>query len=617
MNVFYEEEGTFRVGAVLADAGASLQVEAPHGKRSKVKSANVLFRFDGPIATFMEDAQRAAETIDVDFLWECCGQAEFAFDALGTDYYGHTPSPLESAALLLRLHGAPMYFYRKGRGHYKPAPPDALKAALAGLERKRQQALLQARYLEQLARGELPEEFRARLPELLYRPDRNTIEVKALEQAAADAGLSTVQLLDKCGAIPSTRDYHLDRFLLEYFPEGVEPPLASLPDLPGDLPLAPAHAFSIDDVTTTEIDDAFSVRRIEDGGWEVGVHIAAPALGLLPDSPLDEAAAARLSTVYMPGGKITMLPGAVIEQYTLSEGRTAPAVSLYLDLDAALRLRGTRSAVEQVRIAANLRHDALEAQFNEESVAAGRQDFPYGAELKLLYDLACVLEAGRGRQEPARAVNLDYSFYVEGERVRIVQRRRGAPIDKVVSELMIFINAEWGRALAGAKVAAIYRAQGNGKVRMSTVPAGHQGLGVAYYTWASSPLRRYVDLVNQRQLVAWIRGEDPPYGQKSERLLTAMRDFEQAYDAYGEFQRTMERYWCLRWLLQEGVTRTTAEIIRENVAKIGDLPLIGKIHGLPPTAPGTSVAIEVGDIDLLALEFRAQYRGAPAAPEAP
>ena len=608
MNVFYEEDGGFRVGSVLADQGTSLQVEAPHGKRSKIKAANVLLRFDGPLATFMDDAQQLAQTLDVDFLWECAPQAEFSFQDLGSEYFGHAPAAVESAALLLRLHGAPMYFYRKGKGHYRPAPPEALKAALAGLERKRQQALLQARYLEQLGRFQLPAEFASHLTELLYRPDRNTVEVKALEQAASEAGLSTAHLLERCGAIPSSHDYHLNRFLLENFPHGVEPPappvLAPLPDLA----LAPVDAFSIDDVTTTEIDDAFSVHPLAQGGWEIGVHIAAPALGIAPGSEVDEEAGRRLSTVYMPGSKITMLPELVVAQFTLAEGREVPAVSLYLDLAPDLRLRGTRTAVERVRIAANLRHDTLEQQFNEESIAESRQDFPFGAELKVLYDLASVLEGGRGRPEVARGVNMDYSFYVHGERVRIIQRRRGSPIDKVVSEMMIFVNSEWGRQLAEAGVPAIYRAQGNGKVRMSTVPGGHQGLGVAYYTWTSSPLRRYVDLINQRQLVALTRGEAPPYPPKSERLLTAMRDFEQAYEAYSEFQRMMERYWCLRWLLQEGVTTTTAEIMRENVAKIGDLPLIGRVHGLPPVNPGERVEVEVSGIDLLAIDFRAQYR---------
>ena len=189
MNVFYEEEGTFKVGAILADNDTSLQVEAPHGKRSKVKAANVLFRFEGAAG---ELHGGGAEDRPRRWTWISCGSAaaqdEFSYDALARDYYGHAPSALESAALLLRLHGAPMYFYKKGKGRYRAAPPDALKAALASVERKRQQALAQARYVEQLARFELPEEFKPRLNELLYNPDRNTIEVKALEQAASAAG---------------------------------------------------------------------------------------------------------------------------------------------------------------------------------------------------------------------------------------------------------------------------------------------------------------------------------------------------------------------------------------------------------------------------------------------
>ena len=501
-----------------------------------------------------------------------------------------------------------MYFYRKGKGRYKPAPADALKAALASVERKRQQALLQARYVEQLVASSCPRSSRRAFPSCYTNPTAIRMEVKALEHAAAEAKLSTIHLLEKCGAIPSSRDYHVNRFLLDYFPRG-----AGFPDLgdappPAGLAVAPVEAFSIDDVTTTEIDDAFSVRPLSQGGWEVGVHIAAPSLGLLPDSPLDAEAATRLSTVYMPGGKITMLPDAVIEHYTLAEGRLVPALSLYLDLGSDLRLRSTRSAVEQVRIVANLRHDTLEAQFNEDSIAEERRDFPFSAELHVLWDLAGVLEAGRGRQEPVRPLQMDYSFYVEDERVRIVTRKRGSPIDKVVSEMMIFVNSEWGRLLAEAGVAAIYRAQGNGKVRMSTVPAAHQGLGVAYYTWASSPLRRYVDLVNQRQIVAWVRGEPPPYAPKSERMLTAMRDFEQAYEAYAEFQRTMERYWCLRWLIQESVSVTTAEVIRENLVKVADIPLLAKVPGLPELSPGTIIELEISAIDLLALDFRCQFK---------
>ena len=609
MNVYYEEEGSFRVGSILADNDSSLQVEAPHGKRSKIKSSNVLFRFDDALAGFLEQAQRAAEDIDLDFLWECCGADEFSYETLARDYFGHAPSRREAAALLIRLHGAPMYFYKKGKGRYRPAPADSLKAALASVERKRLQAVQQAEYVEQLRRFELPESFRPRLAELLYKPDRNTVEVKAMEEAATEFRLSTLRLLEKCGAIPSTHEYHVNRFLFEHFPrgtgfisDGAAPPLM-------DLPTAKAQAFSIDDITTTEIDDAFSVTPVP-GGWEIGIHIAVPAAGVLCGTPLDDEAVGRLSTVYLPGAKITMLPDAVIEAYSLAEGRICPSLSLYLQVASDLSIRGTRTELEQLHIAANLRHDSLEKWFNEETLSAELAPMPFAAELKVLWELATVLESGRGRPEPLRAVQMDYNFYVgDDERVRIVERKRGAPADKLVAELMILVNSEWGRNLAEAGVPAIYRAQGNGKVRLSTIPSAHQGLGVAQYMWASSPLRRYVDLVNQRQLIAWHRNEPAPYTAGGEPILTAMRDFEAAYETYADFQRGMERYWCLRWLQQEAIDTIDAEVLRDNLLKIDGIPLIARVPSVPLLESGAKVSLRISDIDLLEVTFHAEYCG--------
>jgi len=608
MNIFYEEDGAFKVGTVLTDNTTSLQVESLHGKRSKIKAANVLLRFAQPgLGEFMAQAELVAADMDVEFLWQCSPEDEFGFDALAAEYFGHVPSPVEAAGSLIRLHSAPMYFYKKGKGHYKAAPEDALKSALASAERKRLLSELQARLTEQLTAFTLPSEFAGKAPELLYKPDRNTVEVKALEAACAATGLSAAHLLERCGAIPSTHDYHLQRFLYEHFPNGTGFPDVSV-DMHPELPLAEAKAFSIDDAATTEIDDAFSVTQLDSGNWRIGVHIAAPALTIAPGSAVDAIAARRLSTVYMPGDKITMLPHVVVQAFTLGAGSVCPAVSMYIEVDAAtLAVTGTESCVERIRIADNLRHDTLEPLFNEETLSAGRRDYPYANELALLWGFAQKLEAARGKPSDNGAQQVDYNFHVVDGRITISERRRGSPIDKVVSELMIFVNSEWGNLLAERKVAGIYRTQNNGKVKMSTVPAPHQGLGVAQYLWSSSPLRRYVDLINQRQIIGLLRGQPPAYVQNDTALFAAMRDFDAAYAVYNEFQRNMERYWCLRWLVQESVTHAEAVVLRDNLVKFASIPLYGRIPSLPDSPPNTRVTLEIGAIDLLDLDFKARY----------
>jgi exoribonuclease II len=610
MNIFYEEDGAFKVGGILTDNTTSLQVESVSGKRSKIKAASVMLRFAQPaLAEFMEEAQAVADAIEVEFLWECAPQDDFDFSELATEYFGHAPNPVESAGALIRLHSSPMYFYKKGKGRYKAAPPDALKAALASQEKKRIQAELQTRFVEELTAFKLPREFGAKLPQLLYKPDRNTIEVKALEAACAATHLSAAHLLDACGAIPSTRDYHLNRFLLENFPHGTGFPEVAIDPHP-ELPLSDVHAFSIDDATTTEIDDAFSVVKLPGGNWRVGVHIAAPALAISVGSPADLIAASRLSTVYMPGGKITMLPDSVVNAYTLSSGTTCPALSMYLEVEGAtLAILSSTSRVERIHIADNLRHDTLEPLFNEETLAAGKLDYPYAEELKLLWEFAHKLEAARGKSADTQIAQLDYNFYVENDRVTISVRRRGSPIDKVVAELMILVNSEWGKLLADNNVAGIYRTQTGGKVKMSTVPAPHQGLGVAQYLWSSSPLRRYVDLVNQRQIASLLLNESPVYTRNDTALFAVMRDFDTAYTLYNDFQRSMERYWCLRWLQQEKVTQTHATVQRENLVKLDAIPLYGRIPSMPELSPNTRVTLEIASIDLLDLNFEARYVG--------
>ena len=611
MNVFYEEAGTFKVGAVLLDNNSSLQVEAIHGKRSKIKANSVLFQFETPsLSEFMHNAQKLADELDANFLWECSTQdIEFSNINLATEYFGHTPTALESAATLLLLQSAPMYFYKKGPGRYKAAPPDALKAALASQEKKRQQAEQQAHYAEQLKRFMLPKEFYSIINNLLYKPDKNSIEWKALEAVSLETKLTAVELLNKCGAIPSTHDYHFNQFIFEYFPDGTDfkdLDLLNVINQFDHLPISDVAAFSIDDATTTEIDDAFSITQLPFGSFRIGIHIAAPALGIAPESSLDRLAATRLSTVYLPGNKITMLPDDIIHHFTLCENRLSPVVSLYLNVSDDFSIVSCESKLERIKIAANLRSNLLETQFNETALNKGEILHPFSSELILLWKFACKMEASRGKTNDNND-KIDYSFEIQNDRVTINERRRGSPIDKVVSELMIYINTEWGKQLSDAGITGIFRSQNNGKVRMSTSPAPHQGLGVSQYAWSSSPMRRYVDLINQRQIISLLCGEKPFYNKESANLSVTINDFETSYGIYNEFQRTMERYWCLRWLLQENTETINAQVIKENLVKFDHLPLITRIASLPEIVPGSYVKLKLSKIDLLERNLHAEF----------
>ncbi|MEK6245027.1 MAG: RNB domain-containing ribonuclease [Pseudomonadota bacterium] len=609
MQVLYEEDGEYKAGAVLSQSPASYQVESPHGRRSKIKAASVVLTFERPSAgELLAEARQFADGLDTDFLWQCRKGAEFGFQDLARDYVGHDPAPVESAGVLLKLHSAPMYFYRRGRGRFQAAPEDTLKLALAGVEKKKRLQERIAQWAAQLSRFECPPEIARLRDELLYAPDRAKPETKALEQACAQVGLTTARLFERCGLLGDSHAYHLGRFVHEFYPKGTGFPAHDAPVPPEDLPLAGCMAFSLDDIGTTEIDDAFSVTRVSDDELRIGIHIAAPGLAFAPGSALDAIARERLSTAYMPGRKFTMLPDDAVERLSLDEGHERPAVSLYLNVGAKdFALRGRHTKLERVKVAANLRHaghDALNAAFEAGGANPARLGLAFEEELYTLWQLALALEKRRGKPS-VNAANLDYVFHVEDGRVAIEARKRGAPLDKVVSELMILANTSWGEQLAEKDIAGIYRVQSSGKVRLSVHAEMHEGLGVSSYAWMSSPLRRYVDLINQWQLVAGLRGQRPPFARNTEALLAALRAFEVTSAGYDEHQRAMEHYWCLRWLAQERQARNgqmleaEGAVLRENLVRFDRLPLAVRVPSLPELDPGTRVRLALEPPDLI------------------
>jgi len=631
MHILFDEAGKFLTGRLMSEADSSMQVELDSGKRVKVKAANALLRFEKPAAAeLMAQAAALSATMELELAYEFAPEDEFGFADLAREYFSAQASSVEQAAMLMCLQGAPHYFRRAGKGRFKKAPPEIVAQALAAIEKKKQlQAQIEG-WAAELVAGQCPAPVREQLYRILFKPDKNAPEYKAVVEAARQAHAAPLDLLQKAGAITSAYQFHWQRFLFEQFPKGTGFPPLQAPAITDELPLAPVEAFSIDDSATTEIDDALSLQGLGSGTVTVGIHIAAPGLVVTPDSPIDAVARTRLSTVYMPGHKITMLPDEVVNAYTLEAGRPCPAVSLYVRFDeATLAVLDSRTALERVPIAHNLRHDRLDHVITEAwlggepSADADAEITALQPSLAFLFRLAKHLKAQRevARGKPETFTRPDYTFKLDGvagsepagdERVIIGTRSRGAPLDLMVAEAMILANSTWGQWLADSGVPGIYRSQASllpgVKVRMGTKAQQHAGLGVKCYAWSTSPLRRYVDLVNQWQIIACARhGKTAalaaPFKPKDASLFSVISAFDAAYSAYNGFQNGMERYWTLQYLRQNAITELHATLIKDNLVRADTLPLVLPVLGAEGLPRGARVMVRLGEIDDITLEI--------------
>ncbi len=665
MYALFDDAGKFLAGKILSEAESSAQIELDSGKRLKVKAVNILLKFDKPSpAEFMAQAQSQAQRIELELAWEFAPEDDFGFADLARDYFSANATVAEQAGALLRLHEAPHYFRRAGKGRFKKAPAEVIAQALAAIEKKKQVVQQIADWAAVLAQGECPVPIREQLYKILFKPDKNAPEYKAVVEAARSTQTAPLDLLRQAGAIESAYEFHWKRFLFDHFPKGTGFPVLNAPDITTELPLAAVQAYSIDDSQTTEIDDALSLQGLGSGRVILGVHIAAPGLALTPDSAVDAVARHRLSTVYMPGHKITMLPDEVVQRYTLAEGRACPAVSLYLTFDeATLDIQHTETKLERVPIAANLRHDQLDSLVTPDWLEAVNTDpanarvgGPHGidhARLAFLWRLAQDLKKRREgvRGKPETFNRPDYNFRLQkpeggddrphaepqgNETVLIGVRQRGAPLDLIVAEAMILANSHWGVWLSELGLPGIYRSQASLapgiKVRMGTKALPHAGIGVPAYAWSTSPLRRYTDLVNQWQIIAAVQHGATaalvaPFKPKSAELFSIISAFEAAYSAYNGYQAGMERFWTLQYLQQNGLSELVVTVFKDGthggthggtnsggnggvLARADHLPLVlpvfGQGNGQAPLTRGDKVRVKLSAIDLIGLEVSGQ-----------
>jgi exoribonuclease-2 len=637
MYALFEEAGKFQTGRLMSEADSSAQIELDSGKRVKVKATHLLLKFDKPSpADLMRQATDLSATIELDLAWEFAPEDEFGFADLAREYFSAQATLTQQTAALLRLFEAPHYFRRAGKGRFKKASAEVIAQALAAIEKKKQVQAQIEHWAHELARGRCPEPIQSQLYKILFKPDKNAPEYKAVVEAARATNTAPLTLLQQAGAIASAYQFHWQRFLFDNFPKGTGFAPVQAPAVADDLPVANVKAYSIDDSQTTEIDDALSVQGLGSGTVTLGIHIAAPGLALTPGSAIDLLGRQRLSTVYMPGYKITMLPDEVVQTYTLMQGRDCPAVSLYVTFDeASLALQSSVTRLERVPIAANLRHDQLDAIVTEQWLrdlsfshpAEVQEPAMPRAELAFLFRLAEHLKAQREvvRGKPENFNRPDYNFRLQGndgaepkgdEAVEITIRQRGAPLDLMVAEAMILANSTWGNWMNELGVPGIYRSQASlqpgVKVRMGTKALPHAGIGVPSYAWSTSPLRRYTDLVNQWQIIACAKHGNTaalaaPFKPKDAELFSIISAFDGAYTAYNGYQASMERFWTLQYLKQHKIQEIQATVFKvfpgqPALARADTLPLVLPILNASDLPRGARVLLRLSSIDDISLD---------------
>lgn len=640
MNLLYEEGGDIKIATVQSAIGSgdteSWQATSLSGKKIKLKAKEVWLRFEKPEAkAVMDEALVLSKDIDLQLLWDCAPEEEFGLIDVSLEYFGAQATIPQQAALAIALQGAPVFFRRKGRGRFQRAPLEQLQAGLAALERKQKELEQQSVWQQALVAGTFPETLKSSAQQLLFSPDKNTSAYKALIAACTETGESPAQLMIRCAAIESPLAYHQGMFLKAHFPNGAahNPNIgvdqAAYAAAIAELPLAQVQAFSIDDAGTTEIDDALSVTELAGSRHRIGIHIAAPGLAITKDDPLDQVARNRMSTVYFPGDKITMLPDSVIEQFSLDEGAPRPALSIYVDVDAdgVVNRDTLQMRAEMVPMTANLRLEDIEHLVSDESLVDEGASYPYRKELAILWRAAKRLHAGRQEKRIANglraeqlgvidpnALARDFHFQIQEadgvQRVDIIPRQRGSILDTIVAEWMIFCNSASGQLLADHGLPGLFRTQkgwGPLRTRMQTTPGPHEGLGLDYYAWCTSPLRRYSDLVNQWQLIALANHGVTakmvaPFPPRDATLMGIAADFESCYQTYGEFQDRLEKYWCLRWIVQDGDAKNVyVRHLKEGMSRVELVPLHLPIPELASHPRMTRAEVVVDDIDLLQL----------------
>ena len=596
-------EPTF--GVVLSVHPAKLSVLSEDGKRYSVEPKKVVLVTGITVSETLTDSEKKLEmrkwrrdleekrdSVDLETLWQCVVEEQeiVSFEEILDLYSGKEQVSMEQRLLLFwAVDKSTVYLTRAEDGYLVRSQEDVSKIlhALELREEREQRTQAAVNWVRSVLGGEVPSVVDENHSEFLELIERYVIDLDGYERAKEAKGFlyesglkeveSAVEFLIKTGFWKKDDDpeskkiafhfRHSQRALEEaeaIF--NVQDSFAGLTDRT-DL-----EVFSVDSETTQDIDDALSLETHGDR-ITLGVHISSVAHVVSRGCFLDQGARERAETVYFPEGRVDMFPrGLVSRKLSLTAGDPRPALSLFATFEKEdFTLIDYHFETTVIRVSKNLTYAEATEMFHRTQ---------WG---KSLVVLANSLRNGRV-EKGAFIVQLPELKIRVGDRdgISISKDYMDSPAHNVVSECMILMNRLSGAFFDKNEIPALFRSQAqeiDPEAReidpadvlfpvkvikhlkpsfVTSKPEAHKSLGVASYVQMTSPIRRYMDLLMQRQLISWLE-EQKIYYSESEledtntRVSLATREIKNA-------QRSRHRYWLIRYLLEKDIKGATGYV---------------------------------------------------------
>jgi exoribonuclease-2 len=609
---------------------------------------------DEAVEEFRKQSEELAAGVDLSEVWEVVRDesSSLSLDELADLYWGPPIVPTQKAALCLYLERTPLYFTSDEAG-YSPRSQDSVEDLLTRSRRAEENARDSAALVAGLSQGSLPAEVSDHqrtllnhLRQYVVHGDNYTRSAVAqgllgqLESGTRDLQRLAFDILVETGVLSADEPLEIERAgIVEAFPDaavaeaaGIDP--RQVLEASNRRDLTGIDAVTIDDEDTKDRDDALSLEVLEGPGgpdavYRLGIHIA-DAGALIPSGgALDQEADRRMATLYMPDRKVSMLPPEI----SSGTGSLAPGEER-ATLSLLIRITGSGEVLDWEVVPSVVRSRAA-LSYPEADRAIGDAGSPWHQMLAPLEGIAGALRRTRGEagandiDQPEMVIKIDESGVVD-----VTVGLRSAPARSMVAELMILYNSLLGEYCSREELPAAYRSQPPPDLSddappavppgpalryvvmrrlqpatVGVVPGAHAGLGLAVYIQATSPLRRYPDLVLQRQVGHYLNTGGPAYSADEVASVAQRADVQ--IRELARLEEDRRRYWFLKYLKQrltseegEGEAALFSAVVLDNrprrpaLLELSDYPFRFRAE-LPETSTqGETVTLQLHGVDL-------------------